>query len=63
MSTEVLRREEAVALAENREARCPCVLLLDTSSSMRGSPKGWSRRRDVSRRTKHSNRSFSLRWG
>ena len=38
MSTEALHREEAVALVKNREARCPCVLLLDTSSSMRGRP-------------------------
>lgn len=30
--------EEAVEFAENPEPRCPCVLLLDTSSSMRGRP-------------------------
>jgi uncharacterized protein YegL len=30
--------EEAVEFAENPEPRCPCVLLLDTSSSMRGEP-------------------------
>lgn len=31
-----LRVEEAVEFAENPEPRCPCVLLLDTSKSMRG---------------------------
>jgi uncharacterized protein YegL len=30
--------EESVEFAENPEPRCPCVLLLDTSSSMRGTP-------------------------
>jgi len=30
--------EEAVEFAENPEPRCPCVLLLDTSGSMQGSP-------------------------
>lgn len=30
----------AVAAAENPEPRCPCVLLLDTSSSMGGAPIG-----------------------
>jgi len=30
--------EEAVEFAENPEPRCPCVLLLDTSGSMRGAP-------------------------
>lgn len=30
--------DEAVEFAENPEPRCPCVLLLDTSSSMRGRP-------------------------
>jgi uncharacterized protein with von Willebrand factor type A (vWA) domain len=30
--------EETVEFAENPEPRCPCVLLLDTSSSMRGAP-------------------------
>ena len=29
---------ETVEFAENPEPRCPCVLLLDTSSSMRGTP-------------------------
>ena len=29
---------EAVEFAENPEPRCPCVLLLDTSSSMQGAP-------------------------
>ena len=29
---------ETVEFAENPEPRCPCVLLLDTSSSMRGAP-------------------------
>ena len=31
-----LRVDEAVEFAENPEPRCPCVLLLDTSKSMRG---------------------------
>ena len=30
--------DEAVEFAENPEPRCPCVLLLDTSSSMQGAP-------------------------
>jgi uncharacterized protein YegL len=30
--------EESVEFAENPEPRCPCVLLLDTSGSMQGSP-------------------------
>jgi len=30
--------ESAVEFAENPEARCPCVLLLDVSGSMRGAP-------------------------
>src|SRR3954469_16609009 len=30
--------EESVEFAENPEPRCPCVLLLDTSGSMRGAP-------------------------
>ena len=29
---------EAVEFAENQEPRCPCVLLLDTSESMKGQP-------------------------
>jgi uncharacterized protein YegL len=32
------RLDETVEFAENPEPRCPCVLLLDTSSSMRGAP-------------------------
>lgn len=32
------RVDEAVEFAENPEPRCPCVLLLDTSKSMRGEP-------------------------
>ena len=32
------RLEDAVEFAENPEPRCPCVLLLDTSGSMRGKP-------------------------
>ena len=32
------RLDEMVEFAENPEPRCPCVLLLDTSSSMRGAP-------------------------
>lgn len=35
---EPLRLEEAVEFAENPEPRCPCVLLLDTSGSMSGTP-------------------------
>src|SRR4030081_1558405 len=30
--------EEAVEFAENPEPRCPCILLLDTSGSMKGAP-------------------------
>lgn len=30
--------DEAVEFAENPEPRCPCVLLLDVSASMRGAP-------------------------
>lgn len=37
MSDEI-RIEEAVEFAENPEPRCPCVLLLDTSGSMKGAP-------------------------
>ncbi|MGL5510016.1 MAG: vWA domain-containing protein, partial [Microcoleaceae cyanobacterium] len=33
-----MRLEESVEFAENPEPRCPCVLLLDTSASMTGSP-------------------------
>ncbi len=33
---EPTRLEEAVEFAENPEPRCPCVLLLDTSGSMKG---------------------------
>src|SRR5213595_2100797 len=33
-----IKLEEAVEFAENPEPRCPCVLLLDTSGSMRGAP-------------------------
>jgi uncharacterized protein YegL len=32
------RLEDAVEFAENPEPRCPCVLLLDTSGSMKGEP-------------------------
>jgi len=32
------RIDEAVEFAENPEPRCPCVLLLDTSGSMKGAP-------------------------
>ncbi len=35
---EPIRLEEAVEFAENPEPRCPCVLLLDTSGSMKGEP-------------------------
>ena len=34
------RIDEAVEFAENPEPRCPCVLLLDTSGSMKGAPIG-----------------------
>ena len=30
--------EDAVEFAENPEPRCPCILLLDTSGSMKGEP-------------------------
>ncbi len=33
-----MRLDEAVEFAENPEPRCPCVLLLDTSASMTGTP-------------------------
>jgi uncharacterized protein YegL len=33
-----IKLEDAVEFAENPEPRCPCVLLLDTSGSMRGEP-------------------------
>ncbi len=33
-----IRLDEAVEFAENPEPRCPCVLLLDTSGSMQGTP-------------------------
>ena len=33
-----MRIDEAVEFAENPEPRCPCVLLLDTSGSMKGTP-------------------------
>lgn len=36
--TDNIRLEETVEFAENPEPRCPCVLLLDTSGSMRGAP-------------------------
>ena len=36
--SEASRLDEMVEFAENPEPRCPCVLLLDTSSSMRGAP-------------------------
>jgi uncharacterized protein YegL len=32
----LFKLDEAVEFAENPEARCPCVLLLDTSGSMQG---------------------------
>jgi uncharacterized protein YegL len=35
---EAAKLYETVEFAENPEPRCPCVLLLDTSSSMRGTP-------------------------
>jgi len=35
---EASQLEETVEFAENPEPRCPCILLLDTSSSMRGAP-------------------------
>jgi uncharacterized protein YegL len=36
--SEVPQLDETVEFAENPEPRCPCILLLDTSSSMRGAP-------------------------
>jgi uncharacterized protein YegL len=36
--SEASQLDEMVEFAENPEPRCPCVLLLDTSSSMRGAP-------------------------
>lgn len=36
--SETIKLEDAVEFAENPEPRCPCVLLLDTSGSMRGEP-------------------------
>ncbi|WP_250123112.1 VWA domain-containing protein [Chroococcidiopsis sp. CCMEE 29] len=33
-----IKLDEAVEFAENPEARCPCVLLVDTSGSMQGAP-------------------------
>ncbi len=33
-----VKLDEAVEFAENPEPRCPCVLALDTSGSMRGAP-------------------------
>lgn len=35
---DTLRLDEVVEFAENPEPRCPCVLLLDTSGSMQGTP-------------------------
>ncbi|WP_082803698.1 MULTISPECIES: VWA domain-containing protein [unclassified Anabaena] len=35
---ETLMLDEVVEFAENPEPRCPCVLLLDTSGSMQGTP-------------------------
>lgn len=35
---ETIRLDEAVEFAENPEPRCPCVLLLDVSTSMQGRP-------------------------
>jgi len=40
VTTEPIKLEDAVEFAENPEPRCPCVLLLDTSGSMRGEPIG-----------------------
>ena len=36
--SESLNLEEAIEFAENPEPRCPCVLLLDVSGSMQGTP-------------------------
>ncbi|MEM1367464.1 MAG: VWA domain-containing protein [Cyanobacteria bacterium P01_H01_bin.15] len=33
-----MRLDDVIEFAENPEPRCPCVLLLDTSGSMRGAP-------------------------
>lgn len=38
MSEERTRLDEAIEFAENPEPRCACILLLDTSGSMRGNP-------------------------
>ena len=38
MSTEQIPFGENAEFADNPEPRCPCVLLLDTSGSMRGQP-------------------------
>jgi len=38
VSTASSQLEASVEFADNPEARCPCVLLLDTSSSMEGEP-------------------------
>ena len=38
MAEAFARLDETVEFAENPEPRCPCVLVLDTSSSMRGAP-------------------------
>ena len=38
VSTSSTHLESIVEFAENPEARCPCVLLLDTSGSMEGEP-------------------------
>lgn len=38
MSTEQIPFGENTEFADNPEPRCPCVLLLDTSGSMRGHP-------------------------
>lgn len=38
MSIQPSQLEAAVEFADNPEARCPCVLLLDTSGSMEGPP-------------------------
>lgn len=40
MSTEQVPFGDNTEFAENPEPRCPCVLLLDTSGSMRGQPVG-----------------------
>src|SRR5271155_5497094 len=38
MSMDQIPFGESVEFAENTEPRCPCLLLLDTSGSMRGKP-------------------------